>query len=422
MNNYENSDFFMDQSLVDDPYPYFEYLRSGGAVRRLPVHNTVAVTGFEEALAVHLDSDTYSAVVSVTGPLPPLPFVPAGDDITAQIEEYRPQMPFGEEILTLDQPRHTPLRALMMRLFTPSRLKAMEVGITRIASELIDEFESAGRCEVISAYAKPFATLAIAELLGVPAKDRDDFRAILAETQSSSHIGGGGENVVNPMDFRRDKFLGYVGDRRATPQDDILGDLSHATFPDGSVPTPMDIARVAVLLFGAGQDTTATLLGNCLRIIAEQGQLQDDLRTDPKLIPSFIEEVLRISGPVKSTFRLARKPTSLGGVDIRPGTVVMITTAAVNRDPRKFDEPAEFSLGRKGAKDHLAFGRGIHTCPGAALARAETRISLEQMLARMDDIRIDSDHHGFNGDRKFSYQPTYVFRALNELHLRFRAT
>ena len=417
--DYADSDYFMDLSLVDDPYPYFEFLRSRGPVARLPAHDTVAVTSFDVALAVHLDTVNFSAANAVTGPIPPLPFTPAGDDISAQIEAHRPRMPFGEDVLTLDQPRHTPLRSLMMRLFTPGRLKEMQAGITALSDRLIDEFAASGRCELVCEYAKPFATLAIADLLGVPAEDREQFRAILAASASPSQVGAGDGPVVNPMDFRRAKFLTYVDDRRRNPRGDILGDLSNATFPDGSTPTPMDVVRVATLLFGAGQDTTATLLGACLRIIAERPDLQSRLRREPGLIPDFIEEVLRFSGPVKSTFRLAQWPTSLGGVEIPAGTTVMIASAAVNRDPGKFDDPATFRLGRPGARDHLAFGRGIHTCPGAALARTETRISLERMLARMRDISLDPEHHGPEGDRRFTYLPTYVFRALAKLHLRF---
>lgn len=418
MSDYADTDFFMDLSLVDDPYPYFEYLRGKGPVVPLPAHNVVAVTGFDEALAVHLDSENYSAVVSVTGPLPPIPFTPEGDDITAQIEQHRPQMPFGEEVLTLDQPRHTPLRSLMMRLFTPRRLKEMEACITRTADQLIDEIQVGSRCELVADYAKPFATLAIADLLGVPDGDRQEFR--VAAGTPPAQVGQHDEGpVVNPMDFRRDKFFHYVDDRRRAPQGDILSDLANATFPDGSTPTALDVVRVATLLFGAGQDTTATLLGNSLRIIAEQADMQAQLRANPALIPDFLEEVLRFSGPVKSTFRLARKPTSLAGVDIPVGTIVMITTAAINRDPRKFDDPAQFRLGRSAIKEHLSFGRGIHTCPGAALARTEARISLERILARLDDISIDPEFHGPPSDRHFTYMPTYVFRAVQELHLRF---
>ncbi|MGB8363536.1 MAG: cytochrome P450 [Rhizomicrobium sp.] len=415
---YAETDFFMDMSLVDDPYPYFEYLRSRGPVVRLPAHNVVAVTGFEEAAAVHLDTEHFSAVNCVTGPLPPLPFAPQGDDITAQIEAHRPQMPFGEELLTLDPPRHTPLRALMMRVFNPRRLKEVEDSITRLSDQLIDEFAAKGGCELNSEYARPFATLAIADLLGVPEEDRGEFRA--AVNPPPSQVGNAGDApVVNPMDFRRDKFFDYVEDRRRSPRGDILSDLANTTRTDGSKPDATDVVRIATLLFGAGQDTTATLLGNALKIIAERPDLQAQLRADPSLIPDFLEEVLRISGPVKSTFRLARKPTSLAGVDIPVGATVMITTAAVNRDPRKFDSPADFKLERSDVRDHLSFGRGLHSCPGAPLARIEARISLERLLARLDEIGIDPDFHGPAGERRFAYVPSYQFRTLKALHLRF---
>ncbi|MBV1687187.1 cytochrome P450 [Novosphingobium sp. G106] len=409
----------MDLSLVEDPYPYFENLRRRGTVVPLPAHNVVAVVGYDEALAVHNNNTTLSAVNSVTGPLPPIPFAPHSDDIGDLIEQHRPQMPFGEEVLTLDPPRHGPLRSLMMRLFTPRRLEEMEASITELADQLIDEFAASGHCEFVRQFASPFALLAIADLLGVPEEDRDAFRKNMEG--APAQIGAGSEaSVVNPMEFRVETFLRYVDERRRDPRGDIMGQLANATFPDGTTPTAMDVVRVATLLFGAGQDTTATLLGASLRIIAEQPELQARLRADRSLIPEFIEEVLRHSGPVKSTFRLARKLTEIGGVNVAPGTTVMITTAAVNRDPRKFDGPAEFRLGRPSPKDHLAFGRGPHTCPGAALARLETRVSLERILDRLGTIELNPEHHGPEGDRRFSYMPTYVFRALQQLHLRFK--
>lgn len=419
MERYDQTDYFMDLSLVDDPFPYFEHLRSRGAVVPLPAHNVVAVTCFEEALAVHLDSEHFSAVNAVIGPLPPMPFAPEGDDITAQIEAHRPQIPFGEDVLTLDQPRHTPLRSLMMRLFTPRRLKEMEASIARIGQDLLEEIAPAGKCEFVRDYARPFALLGIADLLGVPEEDRAEFRA--NDAAGTSRIGAGeNASVINPLDFRRDKFIGYVADRRGSSSTDILGDLANATYPDGSQPAIADVVRVASLLFGAGQDTTATLLGNALRILADDAELQQRLRHDASLIPAFIEEVLRFNGPVKSTFRLARKPVTLGGVAIAPGTTVMIVTAAANRDPAKFDDPNSFICGRAKGKEHLSFGRGIHTCPGASLARSQARISLELLLARFTEIVINEDAHGAGGERHFSYQPTYVFHTLTGLHLRFR--
>ncbi len=418
MTNYQDTDFFMDLSLVDDPYPYFEHLRNISTVVRLPAHNVVAVTGFEEALTVLKDTEHYSAITSVTGPLPPIPFVPEGDDISAQIEAHRPQMPFGEDVLTLDGPRHSLLRSLMMPLFTPRRLKEMEASITHIVDKLLDEFAANGCCELVSEFAAPFATLVIADLLGVPDEDRADFRNNNGD--AVSRIGAGEDVVVvNPLDFRHAAFMEYVASRRRMPQADIISDLANATYADGTTPDAIDVVRIANLLFGAGQDTTATLLGNAMRIIAERTDLQAQLRADPGLIPNFVEEVLRINGPVKATYRLARKPTSLGRVDIPVGTNVMITTAAVNRDPNKFKNPAEFQLGRPNLKEHLAFGRGIHTCPGAALARTEARIAIERILVRLGDIKVDEEFHGTSEERHFAYAPTYIFRMLQNLHLRF---
>ncbi len=419
MKDYADTDFFMDLSLVDDPYPFFEYLRSNGPVKRLPAHNVVAVTGFEEALAVLADVEHFSSINAVTGPLPPLPFTPEGNDLTPQIEAHRSKMPFGEEELTQDPPRHTPLRSLMTRLFTPSRLREMENSITRLSDQLIDEMQAKGKCELGKEYGAPFATLVIADLLGVPEEDRNGFRT--AATGTSNQIGAARDEgpVYNPMDYRREKFIEYVRDRREKPQGDILSDLANAKYADGSTPDSMDVVRVGTLLFGAGQDTTATLVGNAMRIVAERPDIQAQLRADPKLIPEFLEEVLRFSGPVKASFRLARKPTSLNGVDIPAGTNVMLTMAAINRDPRRYDDPAEFKMGRPRAKEHLAFGRGIHTCPGAALARTEARISLDRLLARLDDIQLDPEFHGPAGARRFDYLPTYVFRGLKTLHLTF---
>lgn len=409
-------DFFMDLSLVDDPYPYFEALRANSPVNRLPAHNTVAVVGFEEALAVYRDTDHFSAVNAVTGPLPPIPFVPEGDDITSQIEQHRPQMPFANDMLTLDAPHHTLVRSLCMRLFTPGRLREMEAYITQLADQLIDEMKAKRGGEFISGYAKPFSTLVIADLLGVPDEDRAEFRALAAGPVSQ--VGAGEDaKVVNPLDLRESKFLRYIEERKQRPQGDIMSELAHGAYTDGSTPQVTDVVRLASLLFGAGQDTTATLLSASLRIIAEQGELQAQLRADPTLIPAFIEEVLRFHGPVKSSYRLTSKSTTLAGVDIPAGTTIALVIAAMNRDPRRFDAPTEFRMGRPQAKDHLAFGRGAHTCPGAALARTEVRISLERMLARLEDISIDDTCHGPEGARHFTYAPTYVFRMLAELHL-----
>jgi cytochrome P450 len=129
--------------------------------------------------------------------------------------------------------------------------------------------------------------------------------------------------------------------------------------------------------------------------------------------------VLRVESPVKTDFRLARRTTSVGGVDIPAGTPVMLLNGAANRDPRRFECPHEFRVDRPNAEAHMAFGRGAHSCPGGPLARAEGRVSLEQILDRMRAIRLSEEHHGPPGDRRFRYEPTWLLRGLTQLHLEF---
>jgi cytochrome P450 len=143
------------------------------------------------------------------------------------------------------------------------------------------------------------------------------------------------------------------------------------------------------------------------------------LRNDRSLIPGFIEESLRMESPVKSDSRLARRPATVGGVDIPAGTVVMVLPGAANRDPRRFDNPHEFQIDRKNVREHMAFARGVHSCPGAPLARVEGRVSLERILDRMSEIAISETKHGPARERRYNYEPTYILRGLSELHLTF---
>ncbi len=180
--------------------------------------------------------------------------------------------------------------------------------------------------------------------------------------------------------------------------------------------------RPATFLFAAGQETVTKLLSSALRVLGERPEYQQILREDRTLIRSFTEESLRFdSPPTKVDFRLARKTTTIGDLDVPAGTVVMLSLAAANRDPpRKFDDPNEFRFDRRNAHDHIAFGRGgLHTCAGAPLARIEGHITLNRLLDRMSDIRICETEHGPTTDRRYSYEPTFLLRGLTELHIEF---
>jgi len=255
--------------------------------------------------------------------------------------------------------------------------------------------------------------LAIADLLGVPESDHGRFHRAPElvgdiEGTSGNHIG-----------VSEDWFVEYVEDRRCNPRNDVLTQLAQATFPDGSTPEAIDVARVAVFLFAAGQGTTVDLLSAALRVLAERPDLQQRLREDPALIHPFVEEMLRLESPVKTNFRLARRTTHVGDIEVPAGSNVMVMVGAANRDPRHFEAPEELRLDRPNVGDHLAFGRGIHACPGLSLARVEARVSLERVLERLGDVRIDESAHGPADDRRYEWEPTFLLRRLRTLHLEF---
>jgi cytochrome P450 len=417
--DFDQVDFFSDASLLDDPYPYFEHLRSQCPVTPLPHHGVVAVSGYEEANDVYFDAETFSSCNSVIGPFATFPEPLDGDDVSEIIERHRNQLPMHEHMVTMDPPQHTQERALLLRLITPKRLQQNEDFMWRLADRQLDEFVTHGRCEFISAYSQPFAMLAVADLLGVPESEHQRFREGFGLSGSPGELGveeGPGLNALAWLDHY---FARYVEDRRREPRADVLTGLALATYPDGSTPEVTAVVRTATFLFAAGQETSARLLATAMRYLCEYPDLQDELRAHRDRIPNFVEEALRIESPVKADFRLARRATTVGGVDVQPGTPVMLLNGAANRDPRRFECPAEFRLERPNAREHIAFGRGPHSCPGAPLARAEGRISIERILDRTRDLRLSEEHHGPVTARHFEYEPTWVLRGLRQIHIEF---
>jgi cytochrome P450 len=421
LSDWKAIDFFTDESLVEDPYPYFEELRSTCPVLPLPHLGVVAVTGYDEASEVYREIDTFSSCNSVIGPFAAFPVPLEGDDVSDIIDRHRDQLPMHEHMVTMGPPAHTRERALLMRLLTPKRLRDNEAFMWRLADRQLDEFVADGRCEFISAYTQPFAMLVVADVLGVPESDHERFRDGFGLSATPGEIGAGeqAELGLNALAWLDEWFAQYIQDRRREPRNDVLTDLALATYPDGTTPDVTAVVRTASFLFAAGQETTARLLAAALKYLAENPELQGELRSHRERIPGFVEEALRIESPVKADFRLARRSATIGGVDVEAGTPVMLLNGAANRDPRRFECPAEFRIDRANAQSHIAFGRGAHSCPGGPLARVEARVSVERILDRMRDIRLSEEHHGPPGARRFSYEPTWVLRGLSDLHLEF---
>lgn len=422
MTDLASVDFFSDPAVSQSPYEYWDYLREQGPVTREPHHGVVAVTGYQEVMAAFKDHESFSAVNAIGGPFPPLPFTPEGDDISEQIEAHRHLFPIHEHMVVMDPPAHEKARSLLSKLLTPRRLKENEDYMWQLVDSSIDAIIDKGGCEFLTEYAKPFATSAIIDLLGVPEADRPEFLAALgAERPDGNRVGAlDGEPVgLDPLKYLDERFVGYLAERRRAPQDDVLSGMAAAVYPDGSTPELIEVAKPATFLFAAGQETVTKLLSAAVQTLGDRPEYQQLLRDNPGLIPTFIEEALRMHSPTKIDFRLVRRTTTLGGMHLQAGTVVMLCLGAANRDPRKFEDPHEFRPDRKNVREHIAFGRGIHTCAGAPLARVEGQITVRRMLDRMSEIRIDESVHGPTDCRDYTYEPTFLLRGLTQLRIEY---
>lgn len=433
----QERDFYTDRSVLLDPYEWFEELRAKGPICKMANRDLVLVTGYEEAVEVLNNMQDWSSAISVSGPLLPLPFEPAGEDITDQIEAHRHLIPASDLLAARDGTPHANSRALIAALFTPSRLKANQEYITGVADEMVRRVVANGGCELMSEIASPFVTYVVSDILGVPVEDRDEFRRIIdmapppgsmeaapppgmeAEWAARAMEGQAEASRNSPLNQMAGYFARYITERRAAPRDDVLSEFAQASYPDHTSPDVAELVRLSMFLFGAGQDTSAKLIGNAFRYLVDEPGLQEQLRADPKLIPAFIEEVLRLEGSIKTVKRLARRHVRVAGIDILPGTKVVIGIAAANRDPRRWENPTEFRLDRAGAKQHLSFGRGGHTCAGAPLARAEVRVIFEKLLEHTAHVSLSEAEHGPVGNRRWEFEPSFSVRGFSKLHAAF---
>jgi cytochrome P450 len=418
MGDLDTRDFFTDPGVADDNPGYAASLRSKCPVLREPHHGVLMVTGYDEALEVlSTRSASFSSAVSVTGPIPPLPFTPHGDDLREQVRENRPNMPWTEHLATMDGAEHAANRALLQQLLTHSRLKANEEFVSGLVVRLVDGLIDKGGCEITEDFAHALSTLVIADLLGVPEEEHADLINLIG--LPPTQMGGDAEHKVqaDPLVWLHDRFRGYLVDRQANPRGDMMSELVHSKYKDGNQPSIERLTRLACFLFGAGQDTSARLVAFSFRVLGDFPEIQAQLRADPGRIPQFIEEVLRMETPVKTLSRLAVEPTEVGGVAVPAGSVLTINIGGANRDPKRFPDPDRFDLSRQNVRDNISFSRGTHACIGAPLARMEVRVALEQFLKRTSDIRISEAQHGPREARRYAFEPTYLLCGLQGLHV-----
>lgn len=413
-------DFFSDPGVIADSRSYFELMRARGPVAREAFQNTLMVTGFDAALEVLNDkTGVFSNVCSVVGPIPELPFEPEGCDIRDQLEQHRAGLPWADHLVCMDGKRHQEHRLLLGSLLTYKRLKRNEDYLRALADRLIDGFIGKGRCAVVPEYAHATTTYAISDLMGIPQDDRAELLELIGAPPSQ--IEGDAVHKIgpDPLIFMKPRFDAYLRDRLERPRGDLMSDLVHATFKDGSRPDFDAVSALARFLFGAGQDTTSRLIAMAILILGEDAALQQRLRDEPERVPDFIEEVLRYDAPVKVAYRLALADVEVAGVAVPAGTILTVCYNAASNDPAHFAHPERFDIDRPNLRDHIGFGRGFHGCLGAPLGRMEARIAIERLLARANDIRVSDEHHGPPATRRYRFEPTYTFRSLAELHIEF---
>lgn len=411
-------DYFSDQQVVDDPHEYLTAAREHGRLWKEPFHGVLMVTGYDEVSEVLTSNDgTFSSAVSVIGPIPPFPFTIDRQSFAEQLEAHRPELAWSAHLTTQDGKVHAMQRALLTPLMTFKRLKANEEYLEGLCDRVLDGLLERGTFNVASEYAHAVATFAISDLMGIPESERQVLVELLGAPPSQ--IDGDAVHRVgpDPLIFLKERFDGYLRERIDNPGSDLMSELVHSRFKDGSEPPFEVLSNLARFMFGAGQDTTSRLVTMATRVLCDEPELQTKIRSKPERIPDLLEETLRWDGPVKMVYRLALKDSTVGGREVPAGSILGIGLTAASNDPAHFEDPRQFNIERERLRDHFGFSRGVHGCLGAPLARIEARVAIGRLLARTDDLWIAEAHHGPRVARRYRYEPTYSFRSLSDLYV-----
>ena len=357
---------FESESFRRDPYPTYAALRGMGPVVRDPRTGTVLLLGHDVVKRALSDHQVFSSAVS--GP-------------AARTSRW---------LLFMDPPRHTRLRALVARAFSPGVVAGLEPRIRALSGALIDAFPRTGQVDLAHAYAIPLPVMVIAELLGAPREDWERLQAWSNVAMALIHTlapGPRAEAAVAAFAATHEDMVAYVlalaAARRAAPADDLMTSLTQVE--DGEHLADEDLVGFFQLLLLAGHETTTNLIANAVRTLIEHPAALAALRADPALVPAAIEEVLRYRAPLQIMLRRVRTRVDLGGHDLPEGQLVLAGIGAANRDPALVSDADRFDV-RRAPVPHLAFGQGIHACIGAPLARLEGSIALGDLIARLPDL------------------------------------
>ena len=362
-----------DRAVIEDPYPVYRQLRDNAPLYWSPAASTWVLSRYDDVSAALLDPETYS---SASGIFP----TPPGVDMT---ELFLPML------IMSDPPRHTQLRHLISKAFTPRRIAGLETRIQALVDDLLDQAPDTGTWDFVSGFAGPLPAIVIADMLGVPRNDRDRFRTWSTTLIQSNPIRGEFGPGLDAAAALYEYFSTFLAERRAHPQDDLMTALVHAEV-DGAHLSEEELLGFCLLLLVAGHETTTNLLSNSAVTLAQHPKSRRQLADHPDLVPGAVEELLRYDSPVQGLARTLTRQVDLHGQCMKTGDSVLLLFGSANRDDHAFSAADDFDINRRPERQ-VAFGRGIHFCLGAALARLEAQIALQALLSRHRDWHVDLD-------------------------------
>ncbi len=367
-------------TALDDPYPHYDELRRYAPVYAVPDSAFYLVSTWEAVQEATSRTKEFSSHLTATL---------IHDATSVNTFDLDPSGSARHVLATADDPWHAVERKLVLPALVAKRIRALESEITRAAEMLWRTSLYGNQIEWMAAMGDRLPMTLVARLIGLPEKDVPQLvewgygsTELLSGVITPDRLPVVADSAIRLAAYLRDRFE----EARRGPGDDVLGDLARAAEAgviDADVATLM-----LVQLVGAGGESTAGLIGNAVRLLAEQEHLQTAVRTDNRLIPAALEETLRLESPFRAHHRHVTTDTSLAGVALPEGSHLMLLWGAANRDPAAFDEPDAVRLDRPNPRGHLAFGRGLHFCVGAALARLEARIAIQTLLSATRWFRV----------------------------------
>jgi cytochrome P450 len=399
-------DDLLDPEVNHDPYPFLARLREEDPVHYSAAHRAWLVTRYDDVVAGFghpaLSSDRVRPLLAALSPEKRA----RGGGVMAQMADW---------MVVTDPPAHTRLRRLATAAFHPRRVAAMEDRIRDLVDAALDAFIASGDSDVVAGFAFPLPATVISELIGAPSADAERFKG-WSNDLALVAFGAGGDargdrharaeaSIAEMFTY----FRALITRARERPGEDMISSLITGDGAGERLDEDEITSMCALMLF-AGHETTTTTITSAIKLLIEHPEALARVREDPKASGKAVEEVLRVEGAIKVLHRWVIEDLELRGRTIRKGDRVLLIPAAANRDPERFPHPDVFDIGRS-PNPHLAFGKGVHACIGAMLARIEMRVAVARAVERLPGLRMAP------GAPAPSWTPSLASRGLAELHV-----